>query len=188
MRAIGSRGVAVVGAVVVALGLGGCGTTDGTPRGEHVVAPSSVALPYRVDVPDVADAGCPPHAFDVPAPSSVATVGTGAGASEATVPLGDGAHLLAVCLGRVADVGTVDEIAAAPASEGTTLVGTLDVTSPHGDGVRRTTRIGDQLLSDHLVERDGWVHVVGYLRRADQGDRHQGVVDAVLSSWSWTGR
>ncbi|KGM09134.1 hypothetical protein N868_04395 [Cellulomonas carbonis T26] len=174
--------------MVVALGLGGCGTTDGTPRGEHVVAPSSVALPYRVDVPDVADAGCPPHAFDVPAPSSVATVGTGAGASEATVPLGDGAHLLAVCLGRVADVGTVDEIAAAPASEGTTLVGTLDVTSPHGDGVRRTTRIGDQLLSDHLVERDGWVHVVGYLRRADQGDRHQGVVDAVLSSWSWTGR
>jgi hypothetical protein len=108
------------------------------------------------------------------------------GRSEAAIPLGSEAHLIVVCTGRFAEFGFgLDVEPEELEASGVERLGVVDVRSAHGEGPAITSRIGRMLLTDYFVERDGWVHVVGYLRPEEVGDTYLPVVETMLASWSW---
>lgn len=41
------------------------------------------------------------------------------------------------------------------------------------------------LVSDYYAARDGYLHVVGYLRPESSGDVYLSTVESVLATWSW---
>lgn len=162
------------------------------------VDPADVAgLPVAVEVP-AGEGECPPHAFRAPGEPLAAVDG------GRTFLLGDdGSAILTVCLGSVAELGTPEELVAdiwagtfpvedavaaemmAELESATERLYVERVASPYGEAIALTTRIGPSLVTDHYVERDGWVHAVGYLRRDGSGDPDRALVDAVLASWQW---
>lgn len=153
-----------------------------------VVADPSIDLPNLVEVPGNAD-GCPAAAFSSPeGPTSVSD-----GYAAVMLPRGDDAALMTACIGAVDDVGSVDEFVPklwagdGPGGDaaGGEALSIERVISPFGAALAVTSRIGTSLLTDHYVERDGWVYAVGYLRAEADGDVDRPVVDAVLASWEW---
>ena len=166
----------------------------GPGEARAVVADPSIELPYLVEVPGTAD-GCPAAAFASPVEPLTVTDGY----AGVMLPRGNGAALLATCIGAVDDMGTVEDVVADVWSgEGLEdlqedLVADMEwerlsierITSPFGDALAVTSRLGTKLLTDHYVERDGWVYAVGYLRAEADADVDRGVVDAILASWQW---
>lgn len=162
----------------------------GPDEARVVVADPSVELPYLVEVPGTAD-GCPAAAFHSPAePLTV-----DAGGAGIMLPGGDDGAVLTACIGAVDDLGSVDEhVAALWTGEAFDEAGEEDlwerrsierVVSALGDSLALTSSIGHRVLTDHYVERDGWVYAVGYLRSDASGDADRAVVDAILASWEW---
>lgn len=162
-----------------------------------VVADPSIELPYVIEVPTGAE-GCPGGTFRSPAePLRAPQDGY---VAVMLPPRGDVA-LVVACIGTVEENGTVeelvtdilsgergDEAVASGLYERDALPTPLTVErlrSPHGDDVVLTSRVGPSLLTDHYVERDGWVHAIGYLRPEGSGDVDRAVVDAILASWEW---
>ena len=189
-----------LGAVLVAAGVVLWWTTrpdepagapiPGAGEARVVVADPSIDLPYLVEVPRTAD-GCPAAAFRSPAePLSVAE-----GNAGIMLPGGHDGAVLTACIGAVADVGALDRfVADVWSGEGLEDVAEADVwerlwieriDSPLGDALAVTSRVGARLLTDHYVERDGWIYAVGYLRPEASGDADRAVVDGILASWQW---
>lgn len=147
------------------------------------------ALPYLVEVPGTAD-GCPAAAFR----SSVEpTVGPSEGYVALTPPGADGMAVIATCLGAVTELGTPEELVAElwsgaadeeSAEAAWERLSVERVTSPFGAALALTSRLGTRVLTDHYVERDGWVYAVGYLR-VEGTDADRPLVDAILASWLW---
>jgi hypothetical protein len=110
------------------------------------------------------------------------------------LPGDDGAALLAACIGDVDDVGTpervVDDLWSGKAAEEGAEAAEWErltverSTSPYGDALALTSRLGTRVLTDHYVERDGWLYAVGYLRYEGVDVDRPGV-DAILASWQW---
>lgn len=165
-----------------------------------VVADAAIELPYVVEVPGTAD-GCPAATFRSPAEPVVTPSDGYAGVM---LPGGDGAALTVACIGAVDEVGTPEEVVAGLWSGETRAEVAAEMaeagfpdeawpeplaierlTSPHGADILLTSRTGRYVLTDHYVERDGWVHGVGYLRPEGDGDVDRAVVDAILASWEW---
>lgn len=162
----------------------------GPDQARVVVADPSIALPYPVEVPGTAD-GCPAAAFRSPAePSSVSD-----GFASIMLPGGGDGAVLAACIGAVDDLGPLeDHVASLWTGEAYDQEGEEDpwerlsierVVSPLGDSLALTSRIGVRVLTDHYVERDGWIYAVGYLRPTASADADRAVVDAILASWEW---
>lgn len=190
---VGTALVAVVGAVVwVSTQVRGPGSAPVPGAGEArtVVADPSIELPYLVEVPGTAD-GCPAAAFRSPAEPITVTDGY----AGVMLPRSDDAALLVTCMGDVDERGAVEELVAGfwsgegfddPAeAEAWERLSIERIASPFGDAIAVTSRIGGKLLTDHYVERDGWVYGVGYLRAESDGDADRAVVDAILASWEW---
>lgn len=155
-----------------------------------VVADPSIGLPYLVEVPGTA-AGCPGAAFRSPAdPVGTPTDGN----AGVMLPGADGAALIAACIGDVDDVGTPEQVVAdlwsgkaaeeSPEAAEWERLSVERSTSSYGDALALTSRLGTQVLTDHYVERDGWLYAVGYLRH-EGSDVDRLVVDAILASWEW---
>lgn len=160
-------------------------------RGEArtVLADPSIELPYVVEAPGTAQ-GCPSAAFRSP----VEPLTVSEGSSALMLPRGDGAALLTACIGAVDDMGSLDDTVAdvwlgvgmdEATAEAWERLSIERVVSPLGDALAVTTRVGVNLLTDHYVERDGWIYAVGYLRPEAGGDADRAVVDAILASWQW---
>ena len=186
----------IVGLGVWLMRAGSEGGAGGLPLADAertLVADPEIALPEVVDVP--ATGTCPAFTFRAPVPT---TTGPGAdGYVTFALPGDDGSAVLVVCNGAVDEVGTPEEVVADLWSGETDVAGAdadadvwerlfaERVTSSYGDAIALTSRFGSQLLTDHYVERDGGLHIVGYLRPEASGDRHRAVVDAMLASWQW---
>lgn len=162
----------------------------GRDQARVVVADPSIELPYLVEVPGTAD-GCPAASFRSPAEPNVVSDGF----ASLMLPRSDAAAVLVTCMGEVDERGTPEEFvegfwsgeafdddADAAAWERLSIE---RVASPFGDALALTSRIGGRLLTDHYVERDGWVYAVGYLRDESEGEADRAVVDAILASWEW---
>ena len=162
----------------------------GPGAGRTVVADPSIELPYLVEVPGNDD-GCPAGAFSSP----VEPLTVSDGYASLMLPRGDDAALLVTCIGEVADVGAPEEFVAQswsgegyddPAEAAMWERLSIErIDSPFGDSLALTSRIGVRLLTDHFVERDGWIYAIGYLRGEADSDVDRAVVDAVLASWQW---
>lgn len=162
----------------------------GPDQARVVVADPSIDLPYLVEVPGTAD-GCPAAAFRSPVEPAVLSDGY----ASLMLPGGHDGALLTVCIAAVDDVGPVGEhVAAIWTGEVFEESGEADlwerlsierIVSPLGDSLALTSRIGVRVLTDHYVERDGWIYAVGYLRPAESADADRAVVDAILASWEW---
>jgi hypothetical protein len=176
----------VVGmAVWVARPDSAAGAWEPTGPVREITADPGVVLDQVLAVP--ADpGGCPGFTVPAPAASRYPPSRGEDGGSEAAIPLGSEAHVMVVCMGRSAEVGFPPD--ADPEefeASGLELLRIEAVRSAHGEGPAITSRIGRMLLTDYYVERDGWVHAVGYLRPEEVGDTYLPVVETMLASWSW---
>lgn len=197
---VGAALVAVVGAIVwiSTQGVGAeAAPIPGPGEGRTVVADPSVELPYLVEVPGGPD-GCPGGTFRSPAEPLRAPQD---GYAAVMLPSSEGAAVIVACIGALEESGSVEEFVAdilsGKAGDEAVASGVLErdtlptpllverLSSPHGDDIVLTSRVGLSLLADHYVERDGWVHAIGYLRREATGDVDRPVVDAILASWQW---
>ncbi|WP_309135647.1 hypothetical protein [Cellulomonas sp.] len=150
----------------------------------------------RVEVPPLGD-GRPGERFLAPGPADQrgGTLSEDGSRQDAVVPLGPGRALLVVCLGRVGRASAAGPLEVASDRPGMHralaspdvrhLADVERVAGPDGAPAWRATyAVGNAVVTDTHVDRDGWAFVVGVLRRAGQSDL-DGLADAVLRTWQW---
>lgn len=132
---------------------------------------------------------CPGFTVQVPRPPLSAPVtGEDGIVSLATVMLDDsGSALLVVCQGRTADLGSPREhVGGFESNDGITVVGTsVETRAGFPEMVRRDIEIGGHELSDRYFEHDGWLYIIGFLRKPTETATLEATVETILLSWTW---
>ena len=145
------------------------------------------ALTTFVRVPP--SGGAPGEEFWAPARSSwPVRTEPGGSRADATIRLtANGAAILVVCLGSVAEQGSAPTRpdAAGSLQNGMRRLGPVaHVQTGAGHAYRHTIDFGRSRVTDWHLDHDGWAFVVGFLR--EPAEEHLGVVmEHVFASWRW---
>lgn len=187
--AVRERAVADVRARVPLLGpLPAAAVPAPLPPGED-----PAELRYRVTIPPAAN-GCPGVRLSLPWSSAPELPGVEhASRTIVRVRLGNGRWLQVVVLGRV---GAVVDGRALPAARDRWAAADLlgGPSRPVGDVVtgqsaagpiwRRTSKVGNVVVTDTQLDHSGWALVLGVVR-GESDDSVDGLDDAVLATWEW---
>ncbi|SDC30675.1 hypothetical protein SAMN05216410_1604 [Sanguibacter gelidistatuariae] len=175
------------------IGMGVRVWTAGEPELEVVTVDPPAELVPLAETLTVDTTGmgtCPGFTVQAPRPPmSPPTTASDGTTSLATVILDDSSSaFLVVCLGQTADLGTPRELVAAiEPHDGVEVVGTsVEMRAGFAEVVRRDVKIGGTELSDRYFEHDGWLYVVGFLRKPQETTALEATIETILLSWTWS--
>lgn len=156
-----------------------------------VVPPTElVPLAETVTVDTTGLGTCPGFTVQAPGqPLSPPIVSPDGTAALVAIMLDDaGSALLVGCEGRVADRGSPrDVVAGVEDYEGYEPLRTVvEVRAGFPEIILRDVEMSGYQVSDRLLEHDGWLYVVGFMRKPEQTAALEPLVETMLLGWTWS--